>query len=489
MNFNRITVLLLLVFVAVSAFAHSTGWGNTSYCGNPPLSRYCVECHDNFALNSGGGSLSLTGLPTGGYTPGQTYTLVVHLAQQGQQRWGFQLTSVKSSNPGRKGGQLINTDAINTALGVTGGILPDYENHTSAGTRAGTLNGPVTFTFNWQAPVANTGTILFYYVGNAANNSDDPNGDYIYAHVDSVMEAISNHPPSSFALISPHNDSVLTSTSVTLNWQTATDQDAGDTVRYVVYYGTDSTFAITDSSNTNTVTSYLLSNLTWGTDYYWKVTAYDPHNARTNSSQMFHFATMNYSPPTAPELLSPEDQSLISTDTVRFHWSGGVNPDSGYFILTLQSGNDTTNYTIHGSREILVQIDTVPGYAINTAMMWSVTALSNYTSDRAVSSTFTLLPVVNAVHNAILPKSLSLSEPSPNPFNPETKLSLTLPTEAVVHGELFDINGRLVSFTRWGTLSAGTHNLTIRPEVGSGVYFLRLAAGNQLFIRRLALIK
>jgi len=70
------------------------------------------------------------------------------------------------------------TDATNTISGLSSGIT--YLKQTSAGTYAGTANGPVSWGFNWTAPASGTGKVYFYVSGVAANDNGSSSGDYCY---------------------------------------------------------------------------------------------------------------------------------------------------------------------------------------------------------------------------------------------------------------------------------------------------------------------
>jgi len=63
-----------------------------------------------------------------------------------------------------------------------------YAKHTLAGTSPGTLVGK-SWTIQWQAPAAGTGTVTLYGMGNAANNNDTILGDHIYSLVVTLTEA------------------------------------------------------------------------------------------------------------------------------------------------------------------------------------------------------------------------------------------------------------------------------------------------------------
>jgi hypothetical protein len=105
-----------------------------------------------------------------------TYPLRVVIGQPGQSRWGFEL-SARFSGSGQQAGQLIPTDLM-TQVKDSAGI--QYIEHTAAGTRQGTTDGPVEFQFSWVAPSPATDSVVFNAAGNASNEDGTPQGDYIY---------------------------------------------------------------------------------------------------------------------------------------------------------------------------------------------------------------------------------------------------------------------------------------------------------------------
>ena len=146
------------------------------YCGNPPFMVTCEACH---VSSPGDGTLSLTGLPAGGYDPGVTYSITVMLADPDQRRWGFELTALETAAH-TQAGTFIVTDPVNTQLSDNQSPNADFLKHTSAGTHNGTPDGPVAWNFDWTAPITSN-LVTFYVAGNAANGNGAPSGDYIYA--------------------------------------------------------------------------------------------------------------------------------------------------------------------------------------------------------------------------------------------------------------------------------------------------------------------
>jgi len=193
-------VLALCALVIGGALAFSGARPATAFSLRPPESRtnapgegLCTECHTG-GFNLAGGSLEIQNVPTN-YTPGQVYPITVQLQRTGQQRWGFELVPLfDSSGVSVMAGQLATPSVFTTLQGgAVSGKLRIYVSHYSGiedGTFAGTVNGPVSWTFNWTAPSAGKGTVTFYCAGNAANgNGSSGPGDVIYATTKTSAEA------------------------------------------------------------------------------------------------------------------------------------------------------------------------------------------------------------------------------------------------------------------------------------------------------------
>jgi hypothetical protein len=78
----------------------------------------------------------------------------------------------------------------------------------------------------------------------------------------------------------------------------------------------------------------------------------------------------------------------------------------------------------------------------------------------------------------------------PNPFNPATMLTFTLPHASSVKLEVFDILGRQVYDADLGKMSAGSHQHRIDgSQWASGVYFARVEAGAARVVRKMLLLR
>jgi uncharacterized protein (TIGR03118 family) len=200
---------LLLTAGLASARSNGPGGRFTGAPGDNPAA--CTQCHTGAALNSGKGAVKIA-FPGGTtYQPGATYRVRVEIIDPDAQRWGFQLTARLASNPAvANAGNLNPTDDFTRAICQDATNKPCTDSnpiqfimHTTAGSRAGTTGG-AKFEFDWTAPPAGAGQVTFYVAGNAANNSNNNQGDLIYTsslNVDESAPAPSiKVPPTAYAV-------------------------------------------------------------------------------------------------------------------------------------------------------------------------------------------------------------------------------------------------------------------------------------------------
>ena len=95
-----------------------------------------------------------------------------------------------------------------------------------------------------------------------------------------------------------------------------------------------------------------------------------------------------------------------------------------------------------------------------------------------------------------VPTGFALSPNYPNPFNPTTTFSFTLPREEVVSVRVYDVTGRIVATLVDGVaMGVGTHRVTWNAAAGagaslsSGTYFYSVEAGSYRAVRPMVLIK
>ena len=88
------------------------------------------------------------------------------------------------------------------------------------------------------------------------------------------------------------------------------------------------------------------------------------------------------------------------------------------------------------------------------------------------------------------PSSFTVAGASPNPFNPTTTISFTLPEMAKVTLNVFDVSGRQVAQVVNGLREAGTHQVTFDgSNLASGVYLYTITASNHTATGKMVLMK
>jgi hypothetical protein len=195
-------LLLICLALSLAAFSFFNRKVSASASGpspsftNAPGESNCTACHTSFDVNTGGGSVVISGLPAR-YTPNQMYTITVTVNKPSAVIYGFELTALDEA--GRDGGTLIriNTNPQRTQIvqGFVNVNTRNYIEHTSDGVI------PLQFDFNlwtftWRAPATRIGRVTLYAAGNAANSDATPLGDYIYTTSASTTSI--GGPPSNF---------------------------------------------------------------------------------------------------------------------------------------------------------------------------------------------------------------------------------------------------------------------------------------------------
>ncbi len=103
--------------------------------------------------------------------------------------------------------------------------------------------------------------------------------------------------------------------------------------------------------------------------------------------------------------------------------------------------------------------------------------------------------IANAKVESVLPKDYSLSQNQPNPFNPATDISFSLPNAGQVKLVVYNILGAEVATLVDEVRSAGVHRVTwdgrdnSGKQVASGIYLYRLTAGDFAATKKMMLLK
>ncbi|MCK6614216.1 MAG: T9SS type A sorting domain-containing protein [Ignavibacteriaceae bacterium] len=89
-----------------------------------------------------------------------------------------------------------------------------------------------------------------------------------------------------------------------------------------------------------------------------------------------------------------------------------------------------------------------------------------------------------------IPAEYVLYQNFPNPFNPETKITYSLPQSGMVELKVYDALGRLAGVIEQGEKPAGTYTVTFDgSKLASGIYFCKMKAGDYRSVIKMILMK
>ena len=155
--------IITITFLISIALSNSGGVGG-NYANNAPNSSNCTSCHSGSA-NSGNGSVLITGLPSGGYTPGDSYSLTIKVAGTHRDGYGFQMASQVGNN---------NAGTFSLATNSQNAELSGNKVQQSARTISGE------WIVEWLAPSSDIGDITFSASGLATGGASSNSGDNVY---------------------------------------------------------------------------------------------------------------------------------------------------------------------------------------------------------------------------------------------------------------------------------------------------------------------
>jgi hypothetical protein len=100
------------------------------------------------------------------------------------------------------------------------------------------------------------------------------------------------------------------------------------------------------------------------------------------------------------------------------------------------------------------------------------------------------ITIATAINEQWMPLTYLLRQNFPNPFNPSTNISFSLPTRSFVSLKVIDLLGREVATIISEEMSAGSYSRQWNANnLTSGVYFYRLQAGSFAETKKLILLK
>ena len=190
-----------------------------------------------------------------------------------------------------------------------------------------------------------------------------------------------------------------------------------------------------------------------------------------------------------------EIQPIFNSNCISCHSYGSNSINNHQLMLTsysgLMAGGESGDVIVPGdsTNSILFQ-------QISTLSMPPYGSGSNYLTGYEISLIAQWI-VEGALEveelsnsNNIYPDEYVLNQPFPNPFNPTTSISFSIPEQSQASLKFYDIKGNLISILLNQTMNIGYHQIEWNAEeLPSGVYFVKMDAGEFTHTQKLMLVK
>ena len=129
-------------------------------------------------------------------------------------------------------------------------------------------------------------------------------------------------------------------------------------------------------------------------------------------------------------------------------------------------------------------------YNSNTDEVVEYSETVPFTSNMIVGDGFSPLGLSAEKGNTLVPDEYSISNAYPNPFNPVTTLNFGIPVDSDVFLKIYNLQGREVAKLVEGNMVAGYHSVDWHADNHpSGLYFLKMIAGDFVNTQKLMLVK
>ncbi len=194
-----------------------------------------------------------------------------------------------------------------------------------------------------------------------------------------------------------------------------------------------------------------------------------PHPYNQSSQQAFYFIESIENIDIGNWILAFNDDKVIGTR----QWQGGT-------IDVPTMGDDGSDFT-----EGYIQTGKVP-----SLKLLKDGKLIDLEGDIPAFENNGLYMVTSLSENIEFPSTFSLEMAYPNPFNPVTTLSFTMPTKSEVSLAVYNLKGRQVISLVSGNIEAGYHSVVWNADsYSSGVYFVKMVADDFISTQKLMLVK
>ena len=194
------------------------------------------------------------------------------------------------------------------------------------------------------------------------------------------------------------------------------------------------------------------------------------------------------------DLVGPDDESVLMDTVVTFSWEASADIDGDTLVYTLVlSGVDFfTSYEAGTALTLTLSTLDLPRAS---TIDWWVQASDSDLSTLSDTWQFSVDATVGIDGDIMHPREWSLEQNFPNPFNPTTMISYSIPSESVIRLTIYDIAGREIITLAEGVHAPGEYRISWNGldmssnQISSGVYLYRLEGEGFSENRRMLFLK
>jgi pectate lyase len=225
--------------------------------------------------------------------------------------------------------------------------------------------------------------------------------------------------------------------------------------------------------------------------YSWRVRAINRYDEGTWTE----YGSFSTSPEVRfPEitLVYPEQESNEVTLKSKFSWEKDDHADSYRIMMASDAGFMTILADTLLSEASILMEELMDSLDHQITYFWRVMGSGihgdgDWSEVRSFTIDYTPTFIADFSENPI---DVRLYQNYPNPFNPQTQIRFSLPEQAHVKLEIFDILGQRVSLLVDEVMSAGTQEVTFDAgNLSSGLYLYRLQSGHVTLTKQMMLMK
>jgi len=203
-------------------------------------------------------------------------------------------------------------------------------------------------------------------------------------------------------------------------------------------------------------------------------------------------------------LVSPMQFSVAAiSDTMApndLHIHSLALTNSGNFTLDYSISHDVPWITLsHSEGQLDVGSEDSVSVSINTLFMgygdYEGTLVFTTNVGEFILPVHLVITILGIDDDTVIPSIFSVSENYPNPFNPRTEFTVSIPERSHVVVNIYDILGRQVALLAEGDYTAGRYRMEwagktdVNAVAPSGVYLLIVQAGNDMITHKMIMMK